>query len=164
MQMFGVGVMELLVILLLAVIVVGPDKMPQLAADLARWIRQARAYSKHLMGDFNSVVSELEREANVSREDWKEIANIVSRNTGEIGKELERVTKEADVSGDLEAVKLDEAPVAHSNGSNGNGAKPVEATAEPPVEEESAEAEPAEEKPWYEPEKAPRASRRRRSE
>jgi sec-independent protein translocase protein TatB len=162
MQMFGVGVLELLVIMVLAVIVVGPDRMPQLAADLARWIRQARAYSKHLMGDFNAVVGDLEKEANISREDWKEIASVVSRNTGEIGKELQRVGKEADISGDLEAAKTAEEPAAHANGNGANGAKAEEPKAE--AEEASEDGEPAEEKPWYEPEKTRRASRRRSSE
>lgn len=161
MQMFGVGILEVMVILLLAVIVVGPDRMPQVAADLARWIRQGRAYARHLMGDFNSVVGELEKEANVSREDWKEIASVVTRNTGEIGKELERVAADADVSGDLEAAKGAEPAAAASNGNGANGAATAEVEEQQP--EDASEAEPAEEKPWYEPEKTPRASRRRRS-
>jgi len=161
MQMFGVGILELIVILMLIVIVVGPDRMPQVAADLARWIRQARAYSRHLMGDFNSVVSDMEKEANINRDDWKEIASVVSRNTGEIGKELNRVIKDADVSGDLEAVKEID-PSSHSNGNGANGDAATEPEAQQP--EGSSEAESAEEKPWYEPEKTPRASRRRSSE
>jgi sec-independent protein translocase protein TatB len=162
MQMFGVGILELIVILMLIVIVVGPDRMPQVAADLARWIRQARAYSRHLMGDFNAVVSDLEKEANINRDDWKEITSVVSRNTGEIGKELQRAFKDADVSGDLEAVKNLETPAAHTNGNGVNGDAAAIPEAKPP--EDSSETEPAEEKPWYEPEKTPRASRRRSSE
>jgi sec-independent protein translocase protein TatB len=162
MQMFGVGILELIVILMLIVIVVGPDRMPQVAADLARWIRQARAYSRHLMGDFNAVVSDLEKEANINRDDWKEIASIVSRNTGDIGKELERTLKSADVSGDLEAVKEIDPPAPHANGNGANGASMSKPEEQQPVD--TAEAEPAEEKPWYEPDKTPRASRRRPSE
>ena len=79
MQMFGVGVFELLVILIIAAIVVGPDKLPQVAADLAKWIRQTRAYARHLLGDFNEVIAELEKEAGASREDWKEIASVITR-------------------------------------------------------------------------------------
>jgi sec-independent protein translocase protein TatB len=161
MQMFGVGILELIVILMLIVIVVGPDRMPQVAADLARWIRQARAYSRHLMGDFNAVVGELEKEANLNRDDWKEIASIVSRNTGDIGKELERTLKSADVSGDLEAVKEID-PSSHSNGNGANGDSATKLEEQEPAA--AIDAEPAAEKPWYEPEKAPRASRRRPSE
>ena len=77
MQMFGVGILELMVILLLAVIVVGPDRLPAVAADLARWIRQGRAYARVMTKDFNEVVGELEKEAGANREDWKEIASVV---------------------------------------------------------------------------------------
>jgi Sec-independent protein translocase protein TatA len=41
MQLIGIGIPELLVILVLTVIVVGPDRLPEVAAQLARWIRQA---------------------------------------------------------------------------------------------------------------------------
>ena len=210
MQMFGIGVLELLVILLLTVLVVGPDRMPQVAADLARWIRQGRAYARHLMGDFNQVVGELQKEANVSQEDWKEIANVVSRNTGEVGKELTRAAHDVDGqilfelgrfedakrsldtavamdpeaghaayhlalvlerlgneedAGDLALAKAEEEPVATAskNGNGANGSAPQEAEAKSEGEAEPTEETPAEDKPWYEPEKTPRASRRRRS-
>jgi sec-independent protein translocase protein TatB len=163
MQMFGVGVLELMVILILAVIVVGPDKMPQLAADLARWIRQTRAYAKHLMGDFNEVVSELEKEAGASREDWKEIASVVTRHTGAVGQELSKVTRDIEQAGDLNEIKKTEpasnvVPIeearTETNGAHANG-DGAEAEASP----EGAAA--SDEKPWYVPE---RASRRRSSE
>lgn len=170
MQMFGVGVLELLLILILTTIVVGPDKMPQLAADLGRWIRQTRAYAKHLMGDFNEVVSELQKEANVNKEDWQEIANVVRRNTGIVGQELSRFGR------DLEEQQRDLTDIKELTADKpGNGAT----VDQPTVAEEIDEAEdldvvvevPAsengngdtadEEKPWYVPE---RASRRRSSE
>lgn len=172
MQMFGVGVLELVVILLLTVIVVGPDRMPALAADMARWIRQGRAYARHIMGDFNEVVSELQKEAGASQEDWKEIASVVSRNTGEIGKELQRVSKDVEDAGDLEGAKAREPAAASSNGdtatngaaaeTNGAAENANGAAQEPPSDD--SEAEPAEEKPWYVPEKPRRSSRRRSSE
>ena len=107
MQMFGVGILELMVILILTVIVVGPDRMPQFAADLAKWIRQTRAYARHLMGDFNSVVADLEKEAGTSREDWKEIASVVTRHTGSVGQELTKLGRDVEKSGDLAEAKAE---------------------------------------------------------
>lgn len=175
MQMFGVGVLELLVILILTTIVVGPDKMPQLAADLGRWIRQTRAYAKHLMGDFNEVVQELEKEAGASREDWQEIANIVKRNTGAVGQELSRLGR------DIEEQQRDLTDIKQLTAADEKPASVVpidqKAAPEPPPVEEAEEldvvvaapvsenghvgAETDEEKPWYVPE---RASRRRSSD
>ena len=171
MQMFGVGVLELLLILILTTIVVGPDKMPQLAADLGRWIRQTRAYAKHLMGDFNEVVSELQKEANVNKEDWQEIANVVKRNTGVVGQELTRFGR------DIEEQQRDLTDIKELTAEKPANVVPIDqkaASAEPeddtedldvmvevPVSENGDGEEPGEEKPWYVPE---RASRRRSSE
>jgi len=160
-QMLGIGLPELMVILFLTVVVVGPDRLPGVAADLARWIRRTRAYAQHLTRDFSEVVSELEKEAGASREDWKEIASLVTRHTGELGKEIEKATSSLDVSGDLEAAKADPEPAA-------TNVVPFEAprtdgASEPTTEEASngngtKSSEPA---PWYVPE---RTSRRRSRE
>lgn len=184
MQMFGVGVLELLVILVIATIVIGPDKMPQLAADLGRWIRQTRAYARHLMGDFNEVVRELEKEAGASREDWQEIANVVKRNTGVVGQELSRFGKELEREQrdltDVKALTSDTANGARNQPPTESTRLKEEANAEAEILEDEAEdldvipepvaaengngdgpPEEAEEKPWYVPE---RATRRRSGE
>jgi sec-independent protein translocase protein TatB len=155
-QMFGVGILELMVILILAVVVVGPDRMPQVAADLAKWIRQTRAYARHLMGDFNSVVSDLEKEAGASREDWKEIASVVTRHTGSVGQELTKLTKEVEQSGDLAAAKADTAPVAATDAPSSNGNGNGHAAPESTGDGESVPGAEKEEKPWYVPEKTTR--------
>ena len=161
MQMFGVGILELMVILILAVIVVGPDRMPQVAADLARWIRQTRAYAKHLMGDFNEVIADLEKEAGASREDWKEIAGVITRHTGSVGQELTRFTKEVEASGDLSQAKTEPSNVVSIESQREPASNGAEATDGESTHEAESETASAEEKPWYVPE---RASRRRSSE
>jgi Tat protein translocase TatB subunit len=104
MQMLGIGLPELMVILVLAVLVIGPDRLPQFAADLARWIRQARAYANHLTKDFNEVVGELEKEAGATREDWKEIASVVGLHTGEVGRELQKAASQLEDSATIDGV------------------------------------------------------------
>jgi len=170
MQMFGVGALELMVILILAVLVVGPDRLPQVAADLAQWIRRARAYANHLSKDFNEVIGELEKEVGASRDDWKEIASVVTRQGGAVGtavtsaasalekslddpKPANGAAENGNATASTEALPLGETPVPTTNG-NGNGAH-----AEEPAEEE-APAEPEAEKAWYETDQP---VRRRRS-
>jgi sec-independent protein translocase protein TatB len=160
MQMFGIGILELMVILILAVIVVGPERLPAVAADLARWIKQARSYARYMMRDFNSVVADLEKEANLNRDDWKEIASVVTRHTGDIGKELTKVTRDIEEAGDLEAAKATTPEAAATNGTHNGSTESAEA----PANGSNGDAGPAEEKPWYVPEKPRRSSRRRTSE
>lgn len=157
--MFGVGILELMVIMLLAVIVVGPDRLPAVAADLARWIRQGRAYARVMMKDFNEVVGELQKEAGTNTEDLKEIGSLFTRHAGDIGTEIAKVTRDLEDTGDLAAAKAQEpSNVVPIDGARDGAAEPVAQSTDG-----AAEAAPAEEKPWYVPEK-PRASRRRSSE
>jgi sec-independent protein translocase protein TatB len=120
MQMFGIGILELMVIMVLAVLVIGPDRVPQFAADLARWIRQARSYANHLMKDFNEVVGDLEKEVGASREDWKEIASVVNRHTGSVVREVQGVANT------IENSVPDEAALAGSTAPGANGASPAQ--------------------------------------
>src|SRR5918992_1738555 len=111
MQMFGIGLPELMVILFLSILVIGPDRLPAFAADLARWIRRARAYGNHLMRDFNEVMGDFEKEAGASREDWKEIASVITRHTGDVTREVQRTATAIERSADLDSVKSEDSAV-----------------------------------------------------
>jgi len=54
--MFDVGFSELLVCFVIALVVLGPEKLPRLARTLGRWSGQARIYMRNL-------TSELDRES-----------------------------------------------------------------------------------------------------
>jgi sec-independent protein translocase protein TatB len=57
--MFDVGFSELVLCFLVALVVLGPEKLPPLARNLGRWTGQARSYLRHLS-------NELERETHAS--------------------------------------------------------------------------------------------------
>ncbi len=57
--MFDVGFSELVLCFLVALIVLGPERLPPLARALGRWTGQARAYLRHLS-------AELERETHAA--------------------------------------------------------------------------------------------------
>jgi len=54
--MFDVGFSELLVCFVIALVVLGPEKLPRLARTLGRWSGQAKVYMRNL-------TSELDRES-----------------------------------------------------------------------------------------------------
>lgn len=54
--MFDIGFSELLVCFLVALVVLGPERLPKLARTLGRWSGQAKVYLRNL-------TSELDREA-----------------------------------------------------------------------------------------------------
>ena len=73
MNFFGVGPAELIVILVVALVFVGPERLPRLAADLARTIREIRKYTGSLAAEFNEVIQDFEKETADDRSQWKEI-------------------------------------------------------------------------------------------
>lgn len=64
--MFDIGLPELFVIALIALIVFGPERLPEMASQLAKWINAVRAQA-------NSATAELKKSADVAG--LSEIAN-----------------------------------------------------------------------------------------
>jgi sec-independent protein translocase protein TatB len=55
--MFEVGFQEIVLIALLALIVLGPEKLPKLAAQLGRWTGRARSMARNLRQQLEQEVS-----------------------------------------------------------------------------------------------------------
>ena len=58
--MFGIGSGELLLLLIVALIVLGPERMPKLARDLGRAVAEFRKTSDELRGEFLNADKYLE--------------------------------------------------------------------------------------------------------
>ena len=94
MEFLGIGLPELLVILVLILIVVGPARLPEMAAQLARFIRAARRYSAQVTKEFNETVHELEQEYDEMKGEWKEVGQGIDKSVSEVTKELEAADKD----------------------------------------------------------------------
>ena len=138
--MFDVGGAELFIILLVAVIVLGPERLPKAARFAGLWVRRARA-------QWYSVKSELERE--LAQEELKrQFAEPLSQmrpQVEQLGNDLRQECEGLDpalpTQVDLRA-QPEEAPVmpAQEVEAANVGAPAVEATDEPSVVEAPADA------------------------
>ncbi len=94
--MMGIGPMEIIVILIVTLIVVGPEKMPELARALARLMRDLR----HAMNEVRDQFDELTREDLLGTKEidsyYRETIDSVKKSVEpppdvkEIGKEIEK--------------------------------------------------------------------------
>jgi Tat protein translocase TatB subunit len=64
--MFGIGTGELLLLLLIALIVLGPERMPKLARDLGRAMAEFRKTSDELRSEFLNADKYLDAAANTA--------------------------------------------------------------------------------------------------
>ncbi len=56
----SLGPAEILVILVVALLVFGPNKMPEIGRQVARGVREFRRIQEHLSSELHSVVSDLD--------------------------------------------------------------------------------------------------------
>jgi|SRR5581483_11960350 len=99
MQFFGVGPAELIVILIVALVFVGPERLPRLAADLARLIRELRQYTGGLAQEFQEVVRDIEQETADDRSAWREVGEGLAGATKSVTEALRAARLDAE-SGD----------------------------------------------------------------
>ncbi|MGE0174827.1 MAG: Sec-independent protein translocase protein TatB [Oligoflexales bacterium] len=69
--MFGVGPLELVVIVVAAIVFVGPKRLPEVMKQMGRFFVQARRYSNEVKSGFNEVVRQAEDE--LRQEELKKI-------------------------------------------------------------------------------------------
>ncbi len=112
MEFLGIGLPELLVILILTLIVVGPARLPEMAAQLARLIRAGRRYGNQVTKEFNEALHDLEQEYDDMKGEWKEVgeglektAKDVTKEFKEVGEGLDKTAK--DVTKELKAADED---------------------------------------------------------
>jgi Tat protein translocase TatB subunit len=58
--MFGIGYQEMFVVLVVAMIIFGPSRLPELAGQVGRWVRDLRRMSADLTGEFEKTFAEVD--------------------------------------------------------------------------------------------------------
>ncbi len=118
--MFGIGYQEMFVVLVVAMIVFGPSRLPELAGQVGRWVRDFRRMSSDLTGEFEKTFAEVD-----------EVKKSFQRELSSIQNEVEGVGKSA--RGDLKKTAPKSAtaakkPAALKSGALASKAKSKSAT------------------------------------
>ena len=73
MEVFGIGPLEIALIVLIAFIVLGPDRIPGVMRQLGKWTRQLRETVNNITRDYNSEIRELTGEITALQEEIRSI-------------------------------------------------------------------------------------------
>jgi len=95
MDFLGIGLPEMVVILVLALIVVGPKRLPEAAAQIARAIREVRRYSAGVTQELTEMAKEIETEYTGLKGELKEAGREMRRGVEAAGQELTGAAAEA---------------------------------------------------------------------
>ena len=68
--MFDIGAAELLVIVITAIVVIGPKEMPRALRTAGRWIGKMRRMSNHFRTGLDAMIREAEMEE--AEKEWRE--------------------------------------------------------------------------------------------
>ncbi len=101
MDFLGIGLPELIVILIVAVIVVGPKRLPEVAVQIARAIRQLRGYATDVTVQMRSELDELTREYEQVRKEIREFRQVATKDLDSVTRDVDRTVR--DVSAVIES-------------------------------------------------------------
>jgi sec-independent protein translocase protein TatB len=73
MEVFGIGPLEIVLVVLIAFIVLGPDRIPGTMRQLGKWTRQLRETVNNITRDYNSEIRELTGEITALQDEIRSI-------------------------------------------------------------------------------------------
>lgn len=126
--MLDLGWSEMLVILVVALLVIGPKDLPKVARQIGRWTGKARAMAREFQRSFDDMAREAELEeikANLQKMNPHSITQTI-RETVDPKGELDELARKLDVREDLERASRLEEPVPAATDASGRP------SAEPP--------------------------------
>lgn len=130
-SVFGIGLPELVLILMLAGLVMGPHRIRQVARTLGRWTAQLQTISRQFARQLNSELDSLDSgEMKGALQDVRDLQREVEALRNELGQTSRSVVQEGE-----NAVKDAEEAVKGATSSNKNGLPGAAVDAETDSEE-----------------------------
>ncbi len=93
---FGIGIPEMLVIGVLALIFIGPDKLPGVIAQAMKTLRELRDYASDMQAELTNELAPLREDLEGLTREVNEFAQDVTASVNEVAAETQAATAEAD--------------------------------------------------------------------
>ncbi len=97
MNIFGVGIPEILVVLLLAALIFGPGKLPEIAGQFGRAIRELREYARDFRDEYLTDFEEVREELIEQRFELQQIDADIRADVEQAGADLRGAVRDAEV-------------------------------------------------------------------
>jgi sec-independent protein translocase protein TatB len=79
MDFLGIGPFEIALVVLIAFIVLGPDRIPEVMRQLGKWTRQLREFTNNITRDYGSDIQQLTGEITALQEEFRSIQREISQ-------------------------------------------------------------------------------------
>lgn len=113
--MFDISFSELALCFVVALVVLGPERLPKLARTLGRWSGQAKAYMRNLTTELEreSSVAEIKKQFQQAQQALRETQSVIERSARELGSDVRnRLEPPAPPAENPEAVSEARPPIA----------------------------------------------------
>lgn len=95
MNLFGIGPLEIMVVAVIAMIVLGPERFPAVAVQVARAIKFLRGYATDTTADLRAEFQELTREYESLKGELAEVRGTLTKSAATITAEIDRTVSQA---------------------------------------------------------------------
>ena len=92
MEFLGVGYQELLLVLVLLLVVVGPDRLPGMAYQIGRAVRTMQGYARAVRDEFRDEIDYLDEQYKVVKGQVDEAQQVLRSENAKLNAELRDVT------------------------------------------------------------------------
>ena len=96
MNIFGVGIPEILVVLLLAALIFGPGKLPEIAGQFGRAIRELREYARDFRDEYLTDFEEVREEFIEQRFELQQIDADIRADLEQAGEDVRGAVRDAE--------------------------------------------------------------------
>lgn len=134
MEFLGIGYQELLLVLVLLLIVVGPERLPAMAYQIGRAVRQMQVYARAVRDEFKDEIDYLDEQYKTIRGEVDQAQRVVRDEQAKLNSGLREVN--ASIEQATAELSLDDkvVPFVATGNANPAPATPDPATANQPAQ------------------------------
>lgn len=132
MEFLGIGYQELLLVFVLLLVVVGPERLPQMAYQIGRAVRQMQMYARAVRDEFKDEIDYLDEQYRTIRGEVDQAQRVVREEQAKLNSGLREVN--ATLEQATSELSLDDrvVPFAPAGASSAPTPEPAPAATEPP--------------------------------